>query len=149
MGPASQSQYNFKCHSALPLAEIQLQWDTGDMQLNDPVLDQNISYRMDPRNIRHERLSIWPTLLPTYVDQLHIYNEVRATGLPNCMGARLPLHSTLNIQVWETLAKHTELDSVFLDYVKVWLSLAVYWEIATRLKSEKSFFRYKLYLAYK
>lgn len=104
-------------HMSLPsLAEIQLQWDTSDMSFQSPGdIDPLTLYRMDTVNIRQERLSTWPELISIHSPILDIYHNIRSTGLPNCMGARLPLHSTINISVWETLAEHSDLNRVFLD----------------------------------
>lgn len=117
--PTLACQLTSTDHSIAPLlADIQLQWDTCDMHSQQSDLDPDTIYRMDPLNIQQERLSCWPTLLPSYSNHLTIYNKVRSTGLPNCMGARIPLHSTLNIDVWETLAKQAQLGSIFLDMLR-------------------------------
>lgn len=46
----------------------------------------------------------WPPI--TGVDQKikKLYQAVRDTGLPNCLAARVPLQSALNLSAWESLA---------------------------------------------
>lgn len=51
-------------------------------------------------------------------DLSHIYNQVKSTGLPNVMGARVPLPTNLNIPVWEYELRGIDEDSELLSMIK-------------------------------
>ena len=56
-----------------------------------------------PQAVSQHRRAHWPDML-VHRDHTHlvpIYNAVRATGLPNAMGAQVPVPTRLNIAAWE------------------------------------------------
>lgn len=63
----------------------------------DHDIDQNVLCRMNPYNIAHERIRNWPNLKIDFSKLLYPYDEVKDTGLPNCLSAKIPIESTLLI----------------------------------------------------
>lgn len=59
---------------------------------------------LNPFAIRDERRLQWPKIHGVGHETLLIYNAVRDTGLPNCLSARVPLASALNLPTWQALA---------------------------------------------
>lgn len=62
------------------------------------------SFRLNPFTIQHERIREWPLIHGVPREIKHIYTTVRNTGLPNCLSARIPIGSSLNLPMWDTLA---------------------------------------------
>ena len=56
-----------------------------------------------PQAVALHRQEHWPHIvnIEGREDLVYIYNAVRHTGLPNAMGARIPIPSKLNIEAWE------------------------------------------------
>ena len=69
------------------------------------IIDPNIDAA--PEAFRPHRIREWPELVenkgggPDASKYKRIYDAVKATGLPNCMGAKIPLDSGLNLEAWE------------------------------------------------
>ena len=78
----------------------------------------------DPKAFSTHRQHFWPhcELGDVQGDSLaacrDTYEVVRATGLPNCMKARLPLPSGLNIEAWERYADMTGDEAQLIDFIK-------------------------------
>lgn len=68
-----------------------------------PVSEQDL-FRMNPFNISSQRQAEWPALRYKIDHYADIYQSVRATGLPNMIGARISLPSSLRIQSWRDLS---------------------------------------------
>lgn len=83
---------------------------------DEPIHNVNIT----PQCFEAHRLSSWPTINEHGMGSLlsKIYNEVRHTGLPNCLAAKHPLPSGLNLPIWEReLSKHGA-DYELLSFIK-------------------------------
>ena len=83
-------------------------------------------YRIDtaPTAFAAHRRRAWPhpitqfSLTTGYDRYAAIYDVVRATGLPNCLQARVPLPSALNTEAWEHYIDHTTDEADLYDYVR-------------------------------
>lgn len=76
-------------------------------------IDQKSIDRMNPYLIAHERINTWPDIDQNLGYITDIYNSVRATGLPNSLGAKIPLYSAVKVDQWRAFA-----DS---HYIEEWL----------------------------
>ena len=77
-----------------------------------------------PESFRTHRTRDWPTF-EVGTDQpedilkcKRIYDVVKETGLPNCMEARIPLDSSLNISVWERYADGSSDEAQLVEFIK-------------------------------
>lgn len=61
-------------------------------------------FRMNPFNISSQRSAQWPILKDQNTTFAKVYDSVRASGLPNVLGARIPLTTSLNISSWYALS---------------------------------------------
>ena len=56
-----------------------------------------------PRDLKQDRIDTWPTagpeLAPTDIGA--IYEKVKETGVPNAMGAKIPIKTGLNVDAWK------------------------------------------------
>ena len=70
----------------------------GKDTLGTPCVDTR------PQAVAEHRREQWPEMVqhPSHPDLVCIYDAVRHTGLPNAMGARIPVPSNLNIPAWES-----------------------------------------------
>ena len=76
---------------------------------------------VSPHAFASHRMETWPrpgALGNISHEYAMIYDLVRNTGLPNCMGARSPLTSRLNVQAWESYATDTSEDAQLIDFVR-------------------------------
>ena len=53
-----------------------------------------------------------------------IFDVVRDTGLPNSLGARIPVPTTLNVPEWERLLGHDNQYDELLDFISYGFPLA-------------------------
>lgn len=68
----------------------------------------SISARMNPFHIADERRSQWPDINQDLGRITEVYNTVKAFGLPNSLGAKVPLQSSIKLENWQSLAqKHS------------------------------------------
>lgn len=81
-------------------------------------LDNNFMRRMDPYNIAHERILNWPYLRRGLETSLYPHDDVRAVGLPNCLSSKIPLKSSLKVENWAAMARHAQIDDVFIQMLK-------------------------------
>ena len=86
------------------------------------ILDVEVD--MSPTAFASHRKDHWPHFIDKYnkspdIDRcVHIYEAVRKTGIPNCMGARVPVESNLNIPAWERYADWGSDEAQLMDYLK-------------------------------
>lgn len=81
---------------------------------------------MNPYAIIRERQIFWPQLHSFAQEKLKDYIKVKAFGLPNCLGAKIELKSTLKIENWHLLAQVAELDNWILDMISYGFPLQFY-----------------------
>lgn len=65
---------------------------------------------MDPFVIAEDRRNTWPDIDQGLGQVTKIYNTVRATGLPNSLGAKIPLPSAIRVNNWEPLLSDSHSD---------------------------------------
>ena len=76
-----------------------------------------------PHAFAAHRRRTWPFPVPQFSvttgasGYAAIYDAVRSVGLPNCMGARVPLPSALNIEAWRNYINHDTDEADLLEYV--------------------------------
>ena len=74
-----------------------------------------------PITYRRTLQRIWPTTVPSHwkgnIAYMQIYDAVRLTGLPNYIGARVPVPSGLNIPAWREKL-HGYHDSLLVEYLE-------------------------------
>ena len=74
-----------------------------------------------PHRYASTKVAVWPTLVyPLWVSNplyAHLYTTVISTGLPNYLGARLPVPSGLNIPRWRHLLANYH-DTLLCDYLE-------------------------------
>lgn len=68
------------------------------------------SDRMNPFALAEEQSNTWSNIDICVEDLAHTYNKVKATGLPNLLGAKIPLFSSIKIEAWDALVNDYELD---------------------------------------
>ena len=77
---------------------------------------------LSPHAFADHRRNNWPNFVDTpegvAADLITIYSAVKHTGLPNCMAARRPVPSSLNIAAWEHYADGSADERELLDFVK-------------------------------
>ena len=79
---------------------------------------------MSPHAFSAHRTRTWPYPSREFStgDSLHdytaIYDVVRSTGLPNCMAARVPIHTTLKVDAWRRYIDVDTDESDLLQYVQ-------------------------------
>ena len=76
---------------------------------------------VSPHVFADHRRAYWPSPSPcdtTNNDIIHIYSAVRSMGLPNSMGARIPVPSALPIHAWESYSTHTDEDRQLLEFIQ-------------------------------
>ena len=79
---------------------------------------------VDPYAFAQYRLRTWPhpaadfTLAHGGGKYAMIYDKVRATGLPNCMAARIPVPTHLNVDVWRRYLDHKTDEADLLQYIQ-------------------------------
>lgn len=80
-----------------------------------PLTDQS----MDPRHFAQHRAGAWPA--PSRhgmgIRLSDIYEQVKETGLPNMLAARVPLPSNLNIGAWERELSSSQADLELLSLI--------------------------------
>lgn len=74
----------------------------------------------NPYDFRDHRVSTWPNINNNEIDDnlVSIYQQVRDTGLPNALKARLQVPSNLNIAEWERQLSSTPDDQELLSFLK-------------------------------
>lgn len=60
--------------------------------------------RLNPFNLANERMTTWPNIVEAPPQATQNYNNIRETGLPNMLKARIPIRSGLSIQNWRAAA---------------------------------------------
>ena len=84
----------------------------------------DIDINTDPRAFAHHRSRTWPhPAIGLTVGEdggwlAAIYDVVRATGLPNCMGARVPVPTCLNVDAWRKYVDTTTDEADLLEYIQ-------------------------------
>ena len=75
-----------------------------------------------PQVVVAHRQAHWPDMVDVTGkgDLVQIYRAVKATGLPNAIGARIPVPSKLNIQAWEQYLR-VPLMPQRPEFCQVWL----------------------------
>ena len=76
-----------------------------------------------PTAFRDHRVRTWPQMVSQMGSEksaslVRIYDAVKQTGVPNCMGARIQLESDLNIQAWERYADMESDEAQLLEMIK-------------------------------
>lgn len=81
-----------------------------------------IDYRIDmsPHSFAHNRKSEWPSINKDEMDPelVRIYNLVKAQGLPNALGARLPVPSHLNLNNWDRYLDQSDDERELFSFIK-------------------------------
>lgn len=78
------------------------------------------SINSDPQSFIDHRQNNWPHINNTEIDAelVNIYEQVRSTGLPNALKARIQVPSKLNIQEWEAQLTDSIDDQELLGFLK-------------------------------
>ena len=77
-----------------------------------------------PHAFSQHRLRTWPFPAPALAltgetaKLAAIYDAVRSTGLPNCLGARVPLPTALNLNAWARYIDKNSDEVDLYDYVR-------------------------------
>lgn len=72
----------------------------------------------DPHVLAQHRRTEWPVSAALPETLAHIYDRVRASGLPNALGIRLQVPSGLNIENWERTFSYDSRHQEMLSFVK-------------------------------
>ena len=91
--------------------------DMCSRDTRDPAID------LSPLAFAQHRKQTWPSMAGQLGDgstahMAPIYEAVRKTGVPNCMGARIPLPSGLNVAAWERYIDYSSDEAELLDMVR-------------------------------
>lgn len=74
--------------------------------------------RMNPFLIANERTMTWPHIDPALGHITTIYNKVKATGLPNSLGAKIILDSSIRFDNWRALSSAHPIDEWLLQMLR-------------------------------
>lgn len=86
-------------------------------KLDTPIMADGTRIYIDPMAYKQHRIDNWPTVRDEVGGIGEIYEEVRATGMPNAMGARRVVPSDLNIPAWERYLGGNEDDDQLLSFL--------------------------------
>ena len=84
----------------------------------------DIDIDTSPHAFSQHRLRSWPFPAPAlalstnFTGYAAIYDTVRSTGLPNCLGARVPLPTSLNVDAWARYIDPASDEADLYDYVR-------------------------------
>ena len=77
-----------------------------------------------PHAFLEHRCRTWPFPAPGFTmaeeggSYAAIYDLVRSTGVPNCLGARVPLPTNLNVSAWQRYIDTSTDEADIIDYIK-------------------------------
>lgn len=74
--------------------------------------------RMNPYYIAAERIETWPDIDPNLGYIIDVYNRVRALGLPNSLGAKVPLYSAIKVDRWRALVGDQYIDDWLIQMLR-------------------------------
>lgn len=114
---------------------ISIEWPRGRGQVSPPldetgefppedfdtsIVDTHHPTYLTPSELAPSRKKEWPNISPHIAscELFQIYQRLRATGLPNMMGLRIPVPSMLNIHIWESSATGHQDDAYVLDGIR-------------------------------
>lgn len=89
-----------------------------DSHLTINNLDQRTIDRMNPYFVAQERIATWPMIDQSLGQITDVYNKVRATGLPNALGAKVPLFSSIKPDNWRYLAHDQQIDEWLFEMLR-------------------------------
>ena len=76
-------------------------------------------HNVNPHHLAHHRRETWPDINPQAPGSIvQIYSAVKATGLPNFLGARIQLPTDIKIESWRELATNSKEDVQLLDMIQ-------------------------------
>ena len=83
----------------------------------------NPDINTSPSSFASHRQRAWPypaaaLSVGSCTNYTAIYDVVRATGVPNCMSARVPLPSTLNVAAWQMYIDQDSDEVDLIDYIR-------------------------------
>lgn len=103
-------------HISLPIQDID--YDVIRQICAVDNAEQNID--LSPHVFKQNRIKLWPDINTIGMGQqlASVYQRVRDTGVPNAIGARAQLPTTLNIDAWENNLTRSHDDEELLSYIK-------------------------------
>ena len=117
---ASQSQPEVNTeshHNASPIDFAQI--------ANWCSLDKATEYNISPLDLKSHRQAYWPDMNPLVEPHTRlVYQAVKETGLPNCMGARLPLKTNINVPAWRAYVDGSPSEKELVDFIEFGFPLA-------------------------
>ena len=83
------------------------------------AIDKPTELTVSPCDLAEHRRATWPEMSPNMPTNLkYIYQAVKHTGLPNCMSARVPLVTGVNVQAWRDLADGSPQEDELIDFIE-------------------------------
>lgn len=98
-----------------PIEEILVDCIYLNPQCSDSQSKNRDRDRMNPFTLADECANTWPNIEVSVENLTDIYNKVKLTGLPNTLGAKILLSSSIKIHAWEKLAQAHGLDDWLLN----------------------------------
>ena len=82
-------------------------------------IEKPTEFTISPLDLCKHRQDTWPDMnmsMPHHIRD--IYQAVKATGLPNCMKAKIPLSTGINVQAWRDLADGSDHEHELIDFIE-------------------------------
>ena len=89
------------------------------------ALDKPTNYNIAPHDLYLHRQACWPDMNEQVTESIRcIYQAVKQTGLPNCLGARLPLQTDINVTAWRSRSDGSQDEKELMDFIEFGFPLA-------------------------
>ena len=89
------------------------------------AIEKPTQYNVTPKDLQAHRKCNWPNM-SNKVDSntRSIYQAVKNTGLPNCMAARVPLHTGINVAAWRNRMDGSPEEAELVDFIEFGFPIA-------------------------
>ena len=82
-------------------------------------IDKPTDINLSPADLSKYKATNWPDMSPEMPSDLrYIYQAVKNTGLPNCMSAKIPLVSGINVEAWRDLTDGSPEEAELIDFIE-------------------------------
>ena len=84
-------------------------------------------YNLSPAHLQSHRQEHWPDMANNAHPQIrYIYQAVKTTGLPNCMQARIPLDTEINVSEWRARMDGSKEEAELIDFIEFGFPIGYY-----------------------
>ena len=83
------------------------------------AFDKPTEHNIAPVHLKQHRITNWPDMNERVDPKTRlVYQAVKATGLPNCMDARIPVDTGINVPAWRALMDGSEAERELVDFIE-------------------------------